>query len=234
MPKFEIGLDDKPHLYELYKKEGKKEFAQIVGTFVSLMETAAEKNWLELPKVIHSSISFKEVVTGILNAVMTTSEINPSYYDAMQSDLHPLSFLSDQRKDFVTSEPEEYDWRSHFSLDSKEVNQETLEKIIRKMLYLLRWIDIDTVSKALLTSQFVDIESKDAKNLPFQPALQYQKKQISELHAGKFLHDVGLFDCGTIDQYTEDCPACKIGELEDVYNYRGCRRCNAGFKVEEV
>lgn len=229
---FIINLDDKPYLSKL-KEENVQAFKDIVGTFVRLMETAAAKKWYQLPEAIHSSLSFEDIVTGVLNAVMTTEEIEPAAYAALERDLHPLALLSDKRKDIVTGEQVEYDWRKHFALDSNEVSRETVEKIIRKILYLVRWFDVESVSKQLLTREFPVVDTKDIQKLPFQPALMHQKNHLSELHVGKFFHELGAFNCGEIDKEVETCPACKIGKLEEIKGIKVCPRCNAGFKVRE-
>jgi hypothetical protein len=235
MAKFSIELGDKPALSQLMNSD-KAVFKEVVGTFVQLMEIAAEKEWYKLPNNIHSSLSFNDVVSGVLNAVMNTKEIDPSAYATLEYDLHPLALLSDQRKNLVTGSDEEYDWKSHFVLDSKEVSRETLEHIIRKMLYLVRWFDIESVSKSLLTNQFPMVDDKDIRKLPFQPALMYQKNHLGDLYIGKFFHDIGSFNCGEIEIDEHECPACHVGELTEVTNeltYQVCPRCNAGFTIKE-
>lgn len=236
MGKFSIDLEDKPFLSRLMK-EDKQAFKDVVGTFVSLMEVAAEKKWHKLPDNIHSSIHFNDLVTGVLSAVMTTREIDPKAYSALEEDLHPLALLSDKRKDLITGDIEYFNWRNHFTLDTKDVSKETIEAIIRKMLYLVRWFDIDTISKSLMANQFpiMDTNSKEIAKLPFQPALNYQKNELGELHVGKFLHDVGAFNCGEIDLNQVTCPACNVGELLITNEGKNqvCPRCNAGFTIKE-
>lgn len=238
MAKFSIELEDKPALSQLMKTD-KAAFKEVVGTFVQLMEVAAEKEWHKLPEYIHSSLSFKDVISGVLNAVMTTKEIDPSAHATLEFDLHPLALLSDKRKNLISGEPEEYDWKSHFSLDSKDVSRETIEKIIRKMLYLVRWFDIESVSKSLLTNQFPVVDDKDIRKLPFQPALLYQKNHLGELHIGKFFHDIGALNCGTVTDMIYHCPACVVGDMEEIdtkegNQYKVCPRCNAGFEIERT
>jgi hypothetical protein len=232
MAKFHIELDDKPALLQLSKKD-KAAFKEVVGTFVQLMEIAAEKEWHTLPEHIHTSLSFQDIVSGVLNAVMSTREIDQSAYATLETDLHPLALLSDKRKNLINGEREEYDWKSHFALDSKDVSRETIEKIIRKMLYLVRWFDIESVSKSLLTNQFPVVDDKDIRKLPFQPALMYQKNHLGDLYIGKFFHDIGAFNCGEVED-DHDCPACHVGELQFIeVNYKVCPRCNAGFTIKE-
>jgi hypothetical protein len=232
--KFNIDLDDKPYLARLMKSDVSA-FKSIVGTFVGLMEVAAEKNWHKLPEQIHSSLSFADVVNGVLNAVMIIREIDPKAYAALEDDLHPLALLSDKRTDLITGDDEYFDWRSHFTVDTKDVSRETLEQIIRKMLYLVRWFDIETVSKALMTNSFPVVDPKDIAKLPFQPALKYQAEKLGELHVGKFLHDIGAFNCGTIENSKYHCPACVVGDLEVIHakmNYKVCPKCNAGYMID--
>lgn len=231
---FGIELDNRPHLKALLK-EDKEAFKTIVGTFVNVMELAAEKKWYDLPETIHTSLSFDDVVMGVLNAIMTTREIDKNAFSALESGLHPLSLISDKRKDMVTQEDTLYDWKKHFALDTNEVSRGALEHIIRKILYLVRWFDIESVSKALITQTFPVIDAKDVMKLPFQPALQYQQDHLSELHVGKFFHDIGAFDAGTIDENVTHCLACKIGDLQPVYDgtFKVCPRCNAGFEIIE-
>jgi hypothetical protein len=231
MGSFNIKLDDKPHLNNLSKSDVKA-FKNIVGTFVNLMEVAAEKNWHQLPEAIHTSLSFEDVVNGVLNAVMTTKEIDPEAFATLEYDLHPLALISDKRKNLITQDSEPYNWRSHFSMDTNEVSQESLEKIIRKMLYLVRWFDIDTVSKSLVSNQFPVIDGKDIMKLPFQPALKYQKENLGELYVGKFLHEIGALNCGHIESNTHTCPACNIGAVLEIKDHKVCPRCNAGFIIE--
>lgn len=230
MANFNIKLDDKPHLSKLMKDDVES-FKTVVGTFVGLMEVAAEKKWHKLPDAIHSSLSFQDVVVGVLNGTMTTKEIDPTAYNVLEDELHPLSLLSDRRKDLVTGEPTYVDWRSHFVMDTDTVSRETLEQIIRKMFYLMRWFDIDTVSKSLMTSQFPVINNREVAQLPFQPALYYQKNNLGELHVGKFFHDVGALNCGTIEPSVKKCPACHVGNLVEVKDVNVCPRCNAGFEL---
>ena len=237
MPEFKISLDDKPYLSSLLQTD-KTIFKDIVGTFVNLMEVAASNGWYKLPDNIHTSLSFSDIVGGILNAIMTTEQINTEAYSTLGDDIHPLALLSDKRKNIITGEPEEYDWRSHFILDSEEVSKETIEVIIRKMLYLMRWFDIDTVSSALIANQFPIVRDTDIRKLPFQPALIYQQLHLGELHVGKFFHDVGAFDCGGLENASSKvCPACVVGELKyigvDDKGYHVCPRCNSGFELKE-
>lgn len=231
--KFSINLDNKPYLSKL-RSENKEAYKEVVGTFVDLMEVAAEKKWNLLPQTIHTSLSFNDIVGGVLNAVMTTRELEPKAYAALEDDLHPLALLSDKRKDLITGEREYFDWKTHFALDSKEVSRETIEKIIRSMLYLVRWFDIETVSKALQTNSFPIIDPKDVAKLPFQPALKYQEEHLGELYVGKFLHDIGAFNCGTVaNDIHALCPACKTSTLTEVIEgIAVCPKCNAGFEIE--
>lgn len=230
---FAINMDDKPHLTAL-KNQDVKAFKEVVGTFVGLMEVAAANNWHQLPQTIHTSLSFNDLVSAVLNALLTTEKINPAAYTALESDLHPLALMSDKRVDLISGERELYDWKRHFAVDSNEVSKETLETIIRKMLYLVRWFDIDSVSKALIANQFPIMDAKDIMKLPFQPALKYQKTYLGELHVGKFLHDVGALNCGELDKSVKECPSCSVGTLEIVKtNYKVCPRCNAGFALRE-
>lgn len=229
---FSINMDDKPHLTRL-KSDNFQAFKEVVATFVELMELAAEKQWYALPETIHSSLSFKDVVQGILNATMTTSEIDPSAFSALEMDLHPLSLLSDKRKNIVTGDPETYDWKSHFALDTSEISKETLEHIIRKIFYLVRWFDVESVSKSLITSQFPIIDNKDIMKLPFQPALRYQQEHLGDLYVGKFLHEIGAFNCGEIEVEDHTCPACNVGAILTIGDHQICPRCNAGFKIKE-
>lgn len=229
--KFTINLLDKPSLLHL-AKTNVPVLKEVIGTFVGLMEVAAKEQWHELPKSIHTSLSFQDIITGVLNAIMTTREIDPKAHATLEADLHPLSLLSDQRESVITGERELYDWRSHFLMDTNEVSRETLEKIIRKMLYLMRWFDVESVSKALITREFPIMDDKDIEKLPFQPALKYQKEHLGELYVGKFWHDIGAFNCGTIGEEEVKCPSCAIGDLKVIDNYKVCSRCNGGWKIE--
>ena len=229
---FKINLDKKPNLLEL-KNTDVPTFKNIVGTFVNLMEVAAENKWTEVPESIHSTLSFDDMISGVLNAIMDTPKIHPEAHKALGTDLHPLSLMSDKRKNIITDDFEAYDWKKHFALDPNEVPKEALEKVIRKILYLVRWFDVDSVSKAMVTNQFPVIDAKDIRKLPFQPALLYQKANLGELHMGKFMHGFGAFDCGDIKDEEDVCKACNIAVLHKVTQHvKICARCNAGFTIK--
>lgn len=230
---FNIKLDDKPFLSNM-KDTDVQAFKEVVGTFVNLMEVSAQKGWHRLPQAINTSLSFADIIGGVLNAVMTTKEIEPDAFATLELDLHPLALLSDKRKNLITGSPEQYNWKQHFALDSDEISKEQIEKIIRKILYLVRWFDVETVSKSLMANQFPVMDTKDIAKLPFQPALMFQKNTMGDLFVGKFLHDIGAFNCGEIDPEIEDCPSCQVGKLEEVKNHKVCPRCNAGFNIKEV
>jgi hypothetical protein len=229
MAKFSINMDDKPNLSAL-KESDVKAFKEVVSTFVNLMEVAAERNWHTLPEAIHTSLSFEDVVTGVLNGVMTTKNMESEAFKTLGHELHPLSLLSDTRTGLLSKEHEPYDWKEHFLMNEGNVSKETLEVIVRKLFYLVRWFDLETVSKALITQQFPVIDGKDVRKLPFQPALKYQRTQLGELFVGRFFHDLGAFDCGETSIETTVCPACQIGELVTVQEHKVCPRCNAGYK----
>lgn len=232
MSQFIIRLDDKPHLTELLKKD-KQAFKDIVGLFVDLMEVTAKNEWHTLPSRLGISLTYKEIVLGMMNAIFNIKALNEEAYAALGDNLHPLSLLSETQKDIVTGEQEYFDWKRYFVVDDDTITQETLEKIIRKLLYLVRWFSIDEVSKQLLANQFPIVDPKDLQKLPFQPALVYQQESFGELAVGKFMHDIGAFDCGEVEKDRTTCPACKIGKLVDVNNIKVCPRCNAGFREKE-
>lgn len=232
MSQFIIRLDDKPHLTELLKKD-KQAFKDIVGLFVDLMEVTAKNEWHTLPSRLGISLTYKEIVLGMMNAVFNIKALNEEAYAALGDNLHPLSLLSETQKDIVTGEQAYFDWKRYFVVDDDTITQETLEKIIRKLLYLVRWFSIDEVSKQLLANQFPIVDPKDLQKLPFQPALVYQQESFGELAVGKFMHDIGAFDCGEVEKDRTTCPACKIGKLVDVNSIKVCPRCNAGFREKE-
>lgn len=235
MSQFIIRLDDKPHLTELLKKD-KQAFKDIVGLFVDLMEVTAKNEWHTLPSRLGISLTYKEIVLGMMNAIFDVKALNEEAYAALGDNLHPLSLLSEKQKDIVTGEQEYFDWKRYFVVDDDTITQETLEKIIRKLLYLVRWFSIEEVSSQLLANQFPIVDPKDLQKLPFQPALLYQQESLGELAVGKFMHDIGAFDCGEIekDRTRTTCPACQIGKLVNVNNVKVCPRCNAGFREREM
>lgn len=232
MTQFIIRLDDKPHLTELLKKD-KQAFKDIVVLFVDLMEVTAKNEWHTLPSRLGISLTYKEIVLGMMNAIFDVKALNEEAYAALGDNLHPLSLLSDTQKDIVTGEQEYFDWKRYFVVDDDTITQETLEKIIRKLLYLVRWFSIDEVSNQLLANQFPIVDPKDLQKLPFQPALVYQQESLGELAVGKFMHDIGAFDCGEVEKDQSTCPACQIGKLVNVNNVKVCPRCNAGFREKE-
>lgn len=234
MEPFKIKLDNKPHLSALLG-EDKQKGKEIISTFVECMELAAEKGWHNLPKNIHSSVDFRTMIQAVLEGVLTTQDFPNDSYATLGNDVHPLSLLSDERTDLLSGEQSVYNWREHFVIKSDQVNKEVISEIIRKIMYLVRWFDIESVSESLLTNQFPILDAKNIEKLPFQPALRYQQQIKGDLFAGTFMKEVGLFDCSTVTADTENCPACSIGELETIKGHDhivGCPRCNSGFVVE--
>jgi hypothetical protein len=235
-PSFTIKLDDKPHLLALLGEDASKA-REVIGTFVNLIEQAAKYEWYKLPEFIHSSITFPDLISGILEGILTVQKYPSNSYLTLEQDVHPLSLLSDTAKDEYTKKELEYNWRDHFTLKDSHVSKETIAKIYRELSYLVRWFDLDSIRNGLFANDYPVIDNvKGVAKLPFFPSLRYQKEVKGELHVGQFLHEVGLFDCGEVAPDVDICLACQIGELETITNHehiKGCRRCNSGFIVKE-
>ena len=235
-PSFTIKLDDKPELLKLITEDEAKG-REVIGTFVNLMEQAAKYEWYKLPSAIHSSVTFPDLISGILEGILTVQKYPSDSFLTLEQDVHPLSLLNDQTRDEYTKKELEYNWRDHFTLKDSHVSKETIAKIYRELSYLVRWFDLDSIRQGLFANDYPVVDNvKGVAKLPFYPSLRYQKEVKGELHVGQFLYEVGLFDCGEINQEIEVCPACQIGTLETITNHehiKGCRRCNSGFVVKE-
>lgn len=229
---FKIRLDDKPELAELFKNEPDKA-KEIIACFVDLMRISAKEKWHELPSKFHKDLTLKQLIHGILFGALDLKGINPTAYDVLGEEVHPLSMLS-PRMNFLTGEMQYANWRNHYRLPKgAEVSQHTIEQIFRKLLRYYKYVDVEQLSNALITKQIKAYEGlgeRAVTTLPFYPALRYQQEQFGDLHVGKFYDDIGAFDCGTTTE--KNCPACKTAELKVIEEYHVCPNCNGGFYAD--
>lgn len=238
--KFSITIDEsKPHLYDLYNKEPKRA-AEVVGLFVQLMEEACSTEqsgiaWIDLPQLFDSrNLSLADLIKGVLHGALDVKQIDPENFDVWGEELHPLSMLS-PRPNYLSMETINYDWRGHFRLpNDAKVNQQTIEDIFRKLLRYYKYVDVEQLAKALINNQVKTYEGlgeRNIENLPFVPALRFQKFAFGDLHVGKFFDHIGFFDCGNwVDGDSLHCPACKREDITSVGTYKVCKSCNAGFR----
>lgn len=235
--KFTIGTDDKPNL-EKAMKENPEQAKEVISVFVSLMEEAFSRDkgvtWAELPKQLHKDLDFGSLVRGVLRGSLDLKDISPESFDALKVEIHPLAMLQ-PRKNYLDGSMRYTNWRNHFSLpDDAQVNEKTVADIFRKLLRYGRFVKIDELRKALEANQIAvhrGLGDVQMEKLPFTPALRYQREHFGELHVGKFMDEVGFFDCGTIGKGFEGpvCPACGHDSLDRIEDYALCLDCNAGF-----
>lgn len=231
---FTIKLDDKPNLSKALQ-ENPQLAKQVIGTFVSLIEEAFDDSkgivWADLPQQLHESLTFPDLIKGVLRGALDTKAMNPITFDALRVEVHPLSILS-PRKNYIDGGMKYYDWRGHFGLPTDApINSEVVEQIIRKLLRYSKVLDIQTLQQHLETNQIATYRGlgvEQVKKLPFYPALRFQSQKFGDLHVGKFYDEVGFFDCGTNDK--EHCPACSRFDLRQIGEYKVCLACNAGYK----
>lgn len=237
---FQIKTDDKPNLAKALE-ENPKLAAEVIGTFVSMMEEAFKKEngltWAEIPKKLHRDLNFSSLVGGILHGSLDLKEINPEAYDALTIEVHPLAILS-PRKNYIDGGIRLTNWREHFKLQPDvPVDAETIATIFRKMLRYSKYIKFEELQRALEANQITTyrgLGDEQIAKLPMYPALRYQRSVFGDLHVGKFFDDVGALDGGTVVTEPDECPACQRKHLETVGRYRICTDCSLGVKVEDL
>lgn len=237
---FNIKLGDKPHLSKALQ-ETPQAAKEVIQAFVGLMEEAFDPvkgiTWADLGKKLHPSLSFGQLVRGVLRGALDVKEINPEAYDVFFEEVHPLSMLSNRPDPLGGTRYA--NWRKHFALpEATEINEDTVSQIIRKVLRYSRYLDVPTLYKYLDANQIVayrGLGEENVRKLPFYPALIYQQKNMGALHVGTFLDDIGFFDCGAISIDEQACPACgHLDTLHQYGKYTGCASCNAGYEVAEL
>ncbi len=238
--KLTIQIDDtKPNLKRL-RGENKEAFMNVIKTFIGLAEEAADLKapipWFEVPGMLNDKMTFKMLTTAVMRAMFKVKDINPDHFSVLGATIHPLSRFSALKpngsKDYSS-------WRRHFALDEdSDINEDSIEQIIRKMLYYMRYIDINTFGQAHMSNQMESYKAlgmEAAEKLPFIPALRYQQEHFGDLAVGQFWHDIGAFKCGEVTSEIDTnwgCLACSVGAMTEFEAYRVCDTCNAGFKVK--
>lgn len=240
--KFSIDTNDKPNLEKLMK-ENPKAAQEIIGAFTALMEEAVDKEWHELPQLFSrgkEKLTFADIVKGVLRGSLDLPEMNPDMYDVLKEEVHPFSMFGG-RVNLLENKVTYRDWRRHYDLPSSTpVNADTIASIIRKSLRYYRYVDVESMKEALVNNQVTNWRGLDnphmIANLPFVPALRYQKEHFGDLHVGKFYDEIGSYDCGPIPIERDEnfCPACRHSSLDETAfdEYAICLVCNAGFRIE--
>jgi hypothetical protein len=231
-----LRTDNKPNLERLLR-ENQPLAREVIQAFTELMEEAVENKWHDLPRAFTQGkikFTFADLVKGVLHGALDLPDINTQGYDALKEEVHPLSMMVVRHKSI--GEVTYADWRDHYGLDgSAQMNQETVATIFRKMLRYYKWLDVYSLGQAIVNNQTVawrGLGDRNIENLPFVPALRYQKRNFGELHVGRFFDDVGFFDCGNWTGETENCPACNRPDIRDIGHYQVCLACNAGFEKD--
>lgn len=234
-----IMIDDtKPNLKRLRGKD-KAKFLEVVKTFMEIAEEAADDSvpipWYELPSMLNSKMTMKMVASAALRAVFRADQLNKDTFSVLGATLHPLSHFGERS---INRGGAYSSWQRYFMLEpDAEVNEESIEKVIRKLLYYSRYIDVEKFGHALLSNQleaYKALGQESLEKLPFIPALRYQQKQFGDLKVGQFWDGVGAFDCGPLPNKLawQECPSCKTSELQEVFQYLVCTSCNAGFEIQ--
>lgn len=233
-----INLDDKPNLKSamLNNTEQAKE---VIQAFVSCMEEAfIDKGikWADFPKELSTSLTFKDVVLGILKGALDVKDMNSEAYDALRIEAHPLSMLA-PRKDFITGELRQRNWRGHFRQpEEQQVNEQAVSNIIRTVLRYSKYVNIKQLAEAIDTKQemtFRGLGSRAMELLPMRPAIEYQRKHKGDLYVGTFNLDTGGLDCGEIQENNlQICPACYKEDLAQIDNHVLCLVCNASYQIK--
>lgn len=239
---FTISFSDKPNIQKALM-ENPALVKEVIGTFVALMEesfdTSKGVQWAHLPKLLHKNLTFSSLVRGILRGSLDVKGIDAEAFDALGVEVHPFAMLSPRKNILDPSKVRTYDWRAHWRAEADEIGEELVTELVRKMFRYTRWVRIDEFAKALDSSQvatFRGLGQIAIENLPFVPALNYQKEHFGDLHVGKRMLNSGFFDCGIEDENGfSECPACKsIDTFHQLEDEIGCLSCNAGFTVKEL
>jgi len=238
---FTIDTKNKPHL-DRAMQENPQLARAVIQTFVGLMDEAFDPSktitWAELPKKLHEDLDFGSLIRGILRGSLDLHSIHPEAADVLREEVHPLAMLQ-KRKNYLDGGERYVNWRGHFGL-SKEamVNEKTVADIFRKLLRYSRYVKIDELRKAHEANQvaaFRGMGDEQVMLLPFYPALRYQREHFGDLQVGKFMDDLGSFDCGPMpNEHDWDiCPACgHVDSMEVMGSVSYCMDCNAGFRKE--
>lgn len=234
-----INLDDKPHLKAamLGDKEKAKE---VITVFVECMEEAFNHidkgiQWADLPESLNPTLTFRDLIFGVLKGALDVKDINPRSFDAIGIEVHPLSMMT-PRADFITGDVKQRNWRTHFRLPKDtRADQESIAKIIRTLLRYGKYVSIKQLAEAIDTKQemtFRGIGTRVMELLPMRPAIEYQRDKFGELWVGKFDLETGGLDCGYHDE-TDVCPACKKKDILQVESNMLCLICNASYIINE-
>lgn len=234
-----INLDDKPFLKAAMLSD-KEKAREVITVFVECMneafnDTDSGITWADLPKQLHPSLTFRDVILGVLKGTLHVKEINPEVFDAIGIDVHPLSMMA-PRKDFMTGEMKQRNWRGHFRLPNEaKADELTIAKVLRTLLRYGKYVNIKQLAEAIDTKQemtFRGLGTRVMELLPMRPALEYQRDKFGELWVGKFDLETGGLDCGYHDE-TDVCPACKKKDILQVESNMLCLICNASYHISE-
>lgn len=236
MKKFTISTENKPNL-ELLMEMNPAKAQELIRTFVDLIEVCAREGWHELPTLFDQGkegLTFPALLQGVLEGALNLYDMNPEMHPILKEEVHPLSMLAG-RVNLLDNQPKYRNWRRHYKFPiDMPVNSETIARIIRMSLRYYRYVDVESLQKALTNDQVMNWRGLTnphmLANLPFVPALRYQER-FSKLEIGKMYDEIGGFDCG---DWTEgdvtQCPACAHSDIKKVGNFRWCMDCNAAFK----
>lgn len=224
-----IVIDEsKPNLLRAMK-ENPTAAKEVMETFVTMMEHTFTEGWHTLPKQFHPDLTFKSLIHDILHGVLDLKEIDPKYYDDLGVLVHPFGLFS--YRPFGDG-MKYYDYQRHFDWKNGH-DLPVIQSLLRKLLYYARWIEFDKLHDAMKRKDMdlYLIERDPSPLIASHPAIQYQEKNMGQRFAGKLVDKFGVFDCGTLPEGAEYCPACSTGNLIDLPDMKACERCGAGFKT---
>lgn len=233
-----INLNDKPHLRAAMLAD-KDKAKEVISVFVDCMEEAFRDDkgfvWAHLAKELHPNLDFRQLIFGVLRGVLDVREINPDVFEALRVEVHPLSMLA-PRKDFITGEMYQRNWRGHFRLeDDSKADELAISNILRTLLRYSKYVSVKQLAEAIDTKQemtFRGIGSRVMELLPMRPAIEYQRTHTGELFVGTFDLETGGLDCGEYEE-TDVCPACKKKDIVQIESNMLCYTCNASYKIKE-
>ena len=238
--KIELDTKDKPNLTKLMKDDPNR-FKKFLSTMLWASEKLAGMEShidLLLDTAEEIKIEPAELLAGIINGCLNEQFVNENLSPILGKELLPVALLNLQVTD-VGGEPVYFNWRKWYKLNHKKVDANTIASAIGNIMKYARFLSFEKLSEALETNQLIIFKAlpmEQAKLLPYQPALKYQKETFGEFHTGKFFNEpkAGFFDCGEAEPDETECHACGRKDLSKTRNkkFLYCRACNAGYRIK--
>lgn len=217
---FTIGLSKRPKCLDNRDKT-----KEVLIDFLNLMEESYEKDWDGELKMFHPNLDFWTLMKGLVRSFFQYEKINPETVGIMMEDVHPLAMFKYN------------DWYSHFNVSKDtKITEEHIADVFYNFLRYMKMIKIEDLYNAINQQRFTTYKTlglPNVMNLPYYPALVYQKEKHGDLFVSDFIPRTGWFDGGIWKGDTE-CPACHTTDLIDWETYKVCPTCRLGLKNDGI